>query len=107
MADIWGSVVRGGSRIARLAILGAICLTFVVLQSSASADSRQTDLQSFGAIGGNGAFDVTYAGSSQDGSKVFFTSGEQLVSADTDTAVDLYQRAAGVTTRLSSGPDRR
>ena len=97
--------MRRGSLIGRLAVLGAgFCLTLGGLQSSASADSRQTDLQSFGAIGGNGAFGVTYGGISQDGTKVFFTSSEQLVAADTDTAVDLYQRAAGVTTRLSAGP---
>jgi hypothetical protein len=75
-----------------------------VLQGSASADTRQTDLQSIGPSGGSGALDATYAGASQDGTVVFFLTLESLVPADTDTAQDLYMRANGVTTLISIGP---
>ena len=38
---------------------------------------------------------------SDDGSRAVFATPERLVAADTDAAVDLYERAAGVTTLLS------
>ena len=62
-----------------------------------------TTLISAGAINGNGAFDVEFGGASTDGSRVFFTTDEQLVSADQDARGDVYQRAGGVTTRISVG----
>ena len=55
-----------------------------------------------GAINGDGAFNVTFAGSSTDASRVFFTSSEKLTSADTDTRADIYE-AAGSTTLISAG----
>jgi hypothetical protein len=64
-----------------------------------------TALVSTGPAGGNGVFGSTYVGSSQDGSHVFFTTREQLVSADTDTSQDLYERSGGTTTLVSTGPD--
>jgi hypothetical protein len=36
---------------------------------------------------------------------VFFHTAESLVAGDTDTAQDVYQRAGGATTLLSTGPD--
>ena len=53
---------------------------------------------SAGAINGNGAFDAAFAGSSSDGTHVFFTTNEPLVSADTDTRRDIYERFSGGTT---------
>jgi Tol biopolymer transport system component len=47
---------------------------------------------STGPTGGNGAFDADFEKVSADGSKVFFTTAEQLVAADTDSKVDLYVR---------------
>jgi Ca2+-binding RTX toxin-like protein len=38
---------------------------------------------------------------SEDGSRVFFSSGEPLVSGDGDAREDIYQRAGGTTTLLS------
>jgi hypothetical protein len=79
---------------------------------SADTDLRQdvyersngtTTLVSAGQVNGNGSFDAIYGGASQDGTRVFFTTGEPLVSADTDAASDLYQRSAGTTTRVSAG----
>ncbi len=62
-----------------------------------------TSLVSEGEINGNGAFAPTFKGMSSDGTRVFFTTQEQLVSADTDTATDLYERSGGTTTRVSAG----
>lgn len=39
-----------------------------------------------------------------DGSKVFFFTADRLTADDQDTKIDLYQRAGGVTTRISQGP---
>ena len=64
----------------------------------------QTTLVSTGPTGGNGAFDAFFAGASADGTRVFFGTAESLVSADTDTTVDVYERAGGQTTLVSTGP---
>jgi hypothetical protein len=64
-----------------------------------------TALVSTGSSGGNGAFVPAYEGSSADGTKVFFTTDESLVSADTDTSADIYQRSGGTTTLVSTGPN--
>ena len=58
---------------------------------------------SAGQINGNGAFTVGMAGSSADGTRVFFLTSEQLVSADTDSSIDLYERSGGSTKRVSAG----
>ena len=58
---------------------------------------------SAGAINGNGAFDAALAGSSSDGTRVFFTTNEPLVSADTDTRRDIYERFSGGTSLVSTG----
>jgi len=63
-----------------------------------------TTLVSTGPAGGNGAADATFRAVSHDGSRVIFETSEQLVSSDTDSAVDVYERAGGTTTRLSTGP---
>jgi len=63
-----------------------------------------TRLVSTGPAGGNGSSDAFFDGSSLDGSRVFFDTTEPLVTADTDTRVDVYERVAGATTnRLSTG----
>jgi hypothetical protein len=65
--------------------------------------SGVTTLQSVGEINGNGPFGATFAGASADGSRVFFQTSEQLLSTDTDSVIDVYQRSASVTTRVSTG----
>ena len=60
-----------------------------------------------GEVNGNGAFEASFAGASSDGSRVFFTTDEQLVSGDTDSRFDVYQRSAGATTQVSEGADQR
>jgi hypothetical protein len=53
---------------------------------------------------GNGPFEASFAGASSDGSDVFFETAEPLVAADTDTSPDVYERAGGTTTLISTGP---
>ena len=54
---------------------------------------------------GNGAFDSRFAGTSADGSRVFFETRESLTGADTDASFDVYERTGGTTTTLlSTGP---
>jgi hypothetical protein len=63
-----------------------------------------TTLLTTGPNGGNGANSATFAGTSADGSHVFFRTSEKLVVSDTDSAVDVYERSGGQTTLVSTGP---
>ena len=63
-----------------------------------------TTLISTGQAGGNGAFNAFFAGTSADGSRVFFGTSERLVAGDNDSQSDVYERAGGTTTLLSTGP---
>jgi hypothetical protein len=65
--------------------------------------SGETRRVSAGVTGENGAFPASFAGSSADGTRVFFQTVEQLVAGDTDAATDVYQRSARTTTLLSTG----
>jgi hypothetical protein len=53
--------------------------------------------------GGNGAFPTDFAGSSTDGSRVFFETDEAVCAGDGDTVADVYERFGGATTLVSSG----
>jgi hypothetical protein len=64
-----------------------------------------TTLVSTGPAGGNDAFPASFAGASEDGARVFFTTHEKLASGDVDAYQDIYERSGGSTTRLSTGPD--
>jgi hypothetical protein len=65
-----------------------------------------TTLISTGPNGGNGASNAFFAGVSEDGSRVFFTTDEKLVTpADADAATDIYKRSSGATTLISTGPN--
>ena len=88
--SLWFAIVCVG-------LLGALALT-------ASANHSQTDLVSTGPTGGNGPKDASFGGVSADGTHVYFTTGESLVSADTDTATDVYERVGATTTLISTGP---
>jgi hypothetical protein len=65
--------------------------------------NNTTTLVSQGTINGNGAFDATFRDNSADGSRVYFETKEKLVTADTDSSTDVYERAGGVTTLVSQG----
>ena len=91
---------------------------FETLESLVAADTdtsydvyervgNTTTLISTGPAGGNGAADAYFGGVSADASKVFFLTTESLVSGvngDTDNQQDVYQRSAGTTTLISTGP---
>jgi hypothetical protein len=62
-----------------------------------------TQRVSVGQINGNSGFEARFRGASADGTKVFFTSQEQLVAGDMDGDHDVYQRSGGATTKISPG----
>jgi hypothetical protein len=78
---------------------------------SADTDSSQDVYERSGlstildSAGGNGAYPANFARASADGTRVFFTTRESLVSADTDTSADVYERSGGTTTLVSTGPN--
>jgi hypothetical protein len=62
-----------------------------------------TTLISEPGVGGSGpANNSGFSGASADGSKVFFNSQEDLVTADADGFADIYERSAGTTTLVSA-----
>lgn len=63
----------------------------------------QTTRLTLGPNGGNGEFFTSFLGSSADGTRVFFTSPEQLVTGDTDSSTDIYMRQGTTTTLISDG----
>jgi hypothetical protein len=63
-----------------------------------------TTLVSTGPAGGNGAFGEFYEGNSQSGARVFFSTSESLVTSDTDSQSDVYERSGATTTLVSTGP---
>jgi Tol biopolymer transport system component len=71
--------------------------------------SGPTELISTGNLGcscGNdNTRDAVFAGSSSDGSKVFFETAERLTAKDTDNGNDVYERAAAATTLVSPGTE--
>ena len=50
------------------------------------------------------SFPASFKGASQDGSRVFFDTSENLVAGATGTYPDIYERASGATTFISTGP---
>lgn len=58
---------------------------------------------SAGTINGNGAFDATFGANSPDGLRVWFETKEKLVTADTDSMTDVYERSGAATTLVSQG----
>lgn len=80
--------------------------------TTADADSSQdaymrsggaTTLLSVGPDGGDGEFNVTFAGAADDGSKIFFATSESLVGEDTDSSQDIYLRSGEGTSLVSGG----
>ena len=52
---------------------------------------------------GNADVPALFAGMSEDGTRIFFETEESLAAADTDVLYDVYQRASGATTLISTG----
>ena len=99
--------MQGVNRKLVAACAAAIVAVFAValaIGPAAEGNHSTTERVSVGQINGNGTDVASFAGMSADGSRAFFTTTEQLVSADTDTAVDVYERANGTTTLVSIGP---
>jgi hypothetical protein len=64
----------------------------------------QPVLVSVGSGGTNGSSNVTFAGSSSDGSAVYFETDDPLdVAVDTDNTQDVYVRSGGTTQLVSAG----
>jgi Tol biopolymer transport system component len=63
-----------------------------------------TTLSSIGTTGGNANADVTFHAISRQGLHVLFETDEQLTASDTDNQTDVFQRAGGTTTHVSTGP---
>lgn len=57
------------------------------------------------SCGNDSAQDAVFAGSSSDGSKVFFETAEPLAGGDTDDDNDVYERGSGTTTLVSPGTE--
>jgi hypothetical protein len=63
-----------------------------------------TTLVSTSSFGGNAEMHSIFDGASADATRVFFYTFEALEAADIDNSQDIYERAGGVTTRISTGP---
>jgi hypothetical protein len=64
-----------------------------------------TTLLTVGPSGGNGPFDVVDPTvTTSDATHVFFQTAEQLTSDDSFNGTDVYERSAGSTTLVSTGP---
>jgi hypothetical protein len=62
-----------------------------------------TTLVSVPGVGASGTpVAASFSGASSDGTKVFFTTSENLVAADTDGLTDIYERSGGTTTLVSA-----
>jgi hypothetical protein len=93
----------------RPATLFVACLLLALcLAGTAAASHNRITLVSTGPTGGNAPAEPCYwqacAAFSEDGSRVFFNTDEQLVPADTDNRADTYMRAGATTTLISIGP---
>jgi hypothetical protein len=84
-----------------------------ILMSTAATPAEGAPVHLYMRVGGAGGvtYDVshgstvTYVGMTDDGSKVFFSSSDQLTADDTDTSVDLYRWTEfdDTITRISTG----
>jgi hypothetical protein len=72
------------------------------LQDVYSSSGGVISLVSAPGVGASGApKSAGFSGASADGTKVFFSTAESLVTADTDTVDDVYERSGGTTTLVS------
>lgn len=86
-------------------VAAALAVAAIVVPcGSAGADHNTIERISTGPIGGNGTVSATFRGASADGTRAVFQTSEKLVAADTDSATDVYERAGGVTSLVSTGP---
>jgi Tol biopolymer transport system component len=69
------------------------------------ANDRQIRFDSTGPTTTNAPTNATFAGASADGEHVYFTTDEQLVAGDTDSASNLYERVGSATRRITRAGD--
>ncbi len=62
-----------------------------------------TTLVSTSALNPNQQWNAEYGDASEDGTRVFFRTQEQLTGDDTDWGYDIFERSGGQTTRISRG----
>src|SRR5437016_4346734 len=86
-------------------VVPMVVVASLTLPGVAQANHSLTAIVSTGPAGGNGAIAAIFRGASDDGTRVFFQTAESLVSADTDTSIDVYERSNGTTTLVSTGPN--
>jgi hypothetical protein len=86
------------------AVLLAVAVTLLALAAVGSANHSTTERVSTGPLSDGGPYSATFGGASADGTRVFFETSEPLQLGDYDTAEDVYERAGGTTTRISTGP---
>jgi hypothetical protein len=63
-----------------------------------------TTLLSQGPVSASGPNSAIWSGMSEDGSRVFFSTDEQLVAEDTDGSRDIYEASGGTVSLVSTGP---
>ena len=67
----------------------------------AAAEHSVTNLLSVGPAGGDRPFSASFRRASADGTRICFTTDEQLVPGDGDASRDVYERGGGVTALVS------
>jgi hypothetical protein len=82
--------------------LGALC--GLALAANAGANHSFKEEISIGPNGGNAAVNAFYDGASEDGTHAFFETSESLVTSDTDSSFDIYERVGNTTSLVSIGP---
>ena len=93
-----GYAKRGGFAAGVIVALGLLA----AVSANAIGVGSTTQI-SQGEINGNGAFFASFSGASDDGSRVFFSSNEQLTAGDADASLDIYLREGATTTLISDG----
>jgi len=85
---------------------GVAAASLVLAAFAATAHGNTLEEMSIGPGTGNTAQSNNFDASSTDGTRVIFETTESLTADDTDGGYqDTYERANGVTTRLSLGPN--
>jgi hypothetical protein len=96
-------MITGRWRLCCSALLSAVACV-LALAIDASANHSVTTQVSTSSTAGNGAFNASVEGFSDDGSRAFFQTDEQMVPSDTDGNIDIYERTGPTTTLISTGP---
>src|SRR5580765_958944 len=87
------------STLRRAPAFAVACIAVLALAGAAGATFNTSRLVSVGTTGADTG--VAFEGVSSDGSKVFFSTSDQVLPADTDTRVDIYMRSGGTTTLVT------